>query len=309
MGEVHRLVTDTGVYAVKRAFWREDPDGVVEQRARLEVGFVERCRAAGLRSPRPIVAADGVVIARDGAGTGWRVHEFAGGVVPERSDLAAQRWVLEQGARIHRLAIEPAPGDTLPEWYTRAAVDWADLAAEASAAGAEWAPRLRARATEFAELGAWAGAVPVGPLVQCHRDLKATNTLVEANGIRWLLDWDDVGAHDPVRETGTVLLHHVPDEAALMTLAATYGRAGGAALPEGADLFASGVTVWLNFLSGQARVLLDPTSEAQHRQFATGPVLGLLRDVPSLAVLARCGRVAAQAANREREAAARTMGA
>ena len=46
-GEVHRLVTDTGPYAVKRAFWREDPDGVVESRARAEVSFVERCRAEG----------------------------------------------------------------------------------------------------------------------------------------------------------------------------------------------------------------------------------------------------------------------
>ena len=226
------------------------------------------------------------------------MHAFAGGVVPDRSDLPAQQWVIEQGALIHRLALEPAPGDTVHEWYTTTEVDWDGLADRSADAGTDWAPLLRARAAEFAELGDWASGVPVGRVVLCHRDLKANNTLIEADGTRWLLDWDEVGAHDPAREVGTVLLHHVPDEAALATLAAAYGSAGGVELPEGAELFASGMAVWLNFLAGQVGVLLDPGSEPEHREFALPPVRGLLADVPGLGVLERCGRVAGRAANR-----------
>lgn len=268
VGEVHRLVTDTGAYAVKRAFWREDPDGVVESRARHEVAFVERCLGAGLLAPRPVLARDGSVLVRDASGTGWRVHVFAPGVVPDRSDLAAR----------------------------------------AVAVGTEWAPRMRARAAEFGELGARATSVPLRSPVLCHRDLKANNTLVERDGTRWLVDWDDVGAHDPAREVGTVLLHHVPDEAALGLLAAAYGAAGGAPLPEGPELFASGVAVWLNVLAGQVGVLLDAEAEPEHRAFALPKVRGLLEDVPAHDVLVRCGVVAARTANRERRVRPPTMG-
>ena len=308
MGEVHRLVTDVGAYAVKRGFWREDPDDAVESRARFEVGFVERCRGAGVPAPRPVRAADGSVIARDAAGTGWRVHHFARGSVPHRTDHTAQRWVLEQGALIHGLALEPAPGDAVHEYYRTSTVDWSELAERAEAAGADWAPGLRARAAELTELGAWATSVPLGDLVLCHRDLKADNTLLGPDGLRWLLDWDDVGAHDPAREVGTVLLHHVPDEAALGALATAYGAAGGVELPEGPELFASGAAVWLNFLAGQVGVLVDPDSEPEHREFAEPKVRGLLDDLPGRTVLGRSGRVAGQAANRERGRRPLTMG-
>lgn len=93
-----------------------------------------------------------------------------------------------------------------------------------------------------------------------------------------------------------------------MTLAAAYGAAGGVELPEGAELFASGVAVWLNFLAGQVGVLLDPGSEQGHRDFTLPEVRGLLEDVPADAVLERCGRVAAQAANRVRRGRPLTMG-
>ena len=245
---------------------------------------------------------------RDASGTGWRVHVFAPGVVPDRSDLAAQRWVLEQGALIHGLALDPAPGDTVHAFYTASTVDWAELAARAVAVGTEWAPRLRARAAEFGELGAWATSVPLRSPVLCHRDLKANNTLVERDGTRCLFDWDDVGAHDPAREVGTVLLHHVPDEAALGLLAAAYGAAGGAPLPEGPELFASGVAVWLNVLAGQVGVLLDAEAEPEHHEFALPKVRGLLEDVPAHDVLVRWGVVAARTANRERRVRPPTMG-
>ena len=75
-GEVHRLVTDTGPYAVKRAFWREDPDGVVESEpARGQ--FVERCRAEGvvpLDLSSPLTARDRPRRRRDRLA----VHAFAG---------------------------------------------------------------------------------------------------------------------------------------------------------------------------------------------------------------------------------------
>ena len=70
------------------------------------------------------------------------MHAFAGGVVPDRSDLPAQQWVIEHGALIHRLALEPAPGDTVHEWYTTTEVDWDGLADRSADVGTDWAPQL-----------------------------------------------------------------------------------------------------------------------------------------------------------------------
>ncbi len=189
-------------------------------------------------------------------------------------------------------------------FYTTVDVGWAALADRAVDAGADWAPRLAGRSAELADLAAWASATPLGPTRRCHRDLKANNTLLEPDGRRWLLDWEDAGPHDPAREVGTVLLHHVPDEGVLGRLAAAYGAAGGVALPEGAEVFASGIAVWLNFLGGQVGVLLDPDAGAEHHAFATPKVRGLLDDVPDASTLERCGRLVARAARD----GARTMG-
>ena len=118
-----------------------------------------------------------------------------------------------------------------------------------------------------------------------------------------------MSAHDPAREVGTVLLHHVPDDAALGLFAAAYSAAGGAPLPEGPELFASGVAVWLNVLAGQVGVLLDAEAEPEHHEFALPKVRGLLEDVPAHDVLVRWGVVAARTANRERRVRPPTMGA
>jgi len=304
MGAVHRLDTTTGSFAVKRAFWQENPPEVAEALAEREVDLVERARGVGVRAPRPVRSRGGAVVAHDPEGVAWRVHEFAPGHVPHRSDEDAQQWVLCCGARIHGLGLAAGPGEDVHPFYTTVDVDWADLADRAGDSSADWAPRLAARCAELADLAAWASAAPLGPTRRCHRDLKANNTLLEPDGHRWLLDWEDAGAHDPAREVGTVLLHHVADEGALARLAAAYGAAGGVALPEGAGVFASGIAVWLNFLGGQIGVLLDPDAGAEHRAFATPKVRGLLDDVPDASALERCGRLAARAARD----GARTMG-
>ena len=276
---------------------------MAEARAECETDLVERCRAVGIRAPLPVRSVSGTLIVTDDAE--WRVHEFAPGVVPRRCDEDAHRWVLEQGALIHRLDVEPAPGDSVDGWYTTSSADWAGPVDRATDAGVERAPDLAGRAAELADLAAWATGSVLGPPRLCHRDLTVNNTLVEGDGTRWLLDWEDCGPHDPVREVGIVLIDHVRDDAVLARLPAAYGRTGGVDLPAGPTLFASGIAVWLNFLAAQVDVLLDAETAAEHREFARASVRGLLRDVPDARTLERCGTLVARAARD----AARTMGA
>lgn len=281
MGEVYRLATATAPVAAKRLFWT-DP---AEQDVELEVGFVDRCRAAGVAAPRSVRSTAGPLVAEAADGSRWRVSEWVEGRVPEASDLAAACWVAEQAASIHRMA-EPVGAACLDPWYWRSEVDWARLGARAGAAGMPWAEELAERAPDLTSLGRSATDVPVGQLVRSHCDLSVANTLA-AGDRRWLVDWDNVGPAEPWRELGAMLIGYWQAPAALSAVIDAYARSGGAELPCDATLFATGVCVWLNFLAEQTGVLLDPASEPGARAFARPVVTDLLAHVPTWVDLER----------------------
>lgn len=119
----------------------------------------------------------------------------------------------------------------------------------------------------------------------CHRDLQANNTLLDDDGRRWLLDWDNCGPQETWRELGTVLLPHVGDDAAVARIAGACRDAGGDDWPETPQLFATGLAVWLNFLHGQALVALGEAADPAHRAFAADKVAALVPGVPSMQAL------------------------
>ena len=229
MGEVFRLACADRQVAAKRLFWDNGDD----DRVRDEIAFAAKCRAAGVNSPATLVDPGGDPLFVDPeTGDRWRLQEWVDGVVAERTDVDAAGWLAEQVAVIHGLAI-PAPADQyVSGWFGRVDDEWdAVLAATDACTDActdQWATTLRTRVSEFRELAALVDAVPLGDLVHCHRDALAANTMLSAEGRRWLIDWENHGAMEPWREVGVLLLHHVQSPETVAAIARRYRAAAAA---------------------------------------------------------------------------------
>lgn len=281
MGQIYRLSTTRGDYAAKAFFW-EAPD---ETRAESVITFTSACREAGVPSPMTERGVAGALLTmHPQTGLVWQVQRWVPGRVPDADDVPTAVWLAQQMATIHRLAL-PCGGDTVDEWYTEVRHDWQALADHANRAGVPWAAGLAERATEFEALTALVNSVGIGEPVYCHRDLQANNTMLNDNGRRWLLDWDNCGPQEPWREFGNLLLQHVEDDAATASIAAAYRQSGGVDWPPTPTLFATGLAVWLNFLHGQGLVVLDEAADPRHRAFATENVTALVAGVPSMQTL------------------------
>lgn len=291
-GEIFQLVTDSGTYAAKE-FLTQQPDAA---RIGRQVAFADKCRAAGVPNPETEPTSRGdLLFDHPGTGRPWLVQRWAYGIVPGRKDLPTACWLASQAAVIHRLAVPSDPDEPVTPFYTEARNGWDDIAATASNAAIAWAARLEARIGEFEELAALVNATPVGEVVTCHRDLKATNTLVDGNGGRQLLDWDTAGPQAPWRELGMLLLHHVGDDDALGAVAQAYQSGGGEPWRGGVELFASGLAVWLNFLYGQIRGALDPEMDERFRLSAQDSAERLVDGIASIDALSAAAKLVARA--------------
>lgn len=284
MGGIFRLRTTIGEYAAKQFFWHQPEESEV-----LDViGFTTACREAGVPSPETLPGPNGrFTHASPATGQSWQVQHWVHGAVPDRLDVATAKWLGQQMATIHRIALLCADEAEIDPWYVVVDHDWLALADHALASNVSWSRCLALRTPEFAELATRVNGVPVGDVAMCHRDLKAVNTVLGPCGERWLLDWDNCGPQEPWRELGSLLLHHVGDNQAVADIADAYREAGGSAAPISPDIFVTGLAVWLNFLHGQAAVALDVTAEREHRLFAAERVTALVDGMPTVKALER----------------------
>jgi len=247
--------------------------------------FTAACREAGVPSPTTERSAAGAALAvHPQSGLVWQVQRWVPGRVPDRDDVPTAVWLAQQMATIHGLP-QRCGDDAVDEWYTAVRHNWQQLGGDASRGGVPWAAGLAERAADFEALAALVNSVGIGEPVYCHRDLQANNTLLDDVGRRWLLDWDNCGPQETWRELGTVLLHHVGDDAAVARIAGAYREEGGDDWPETPQLFATGLAVWLNFLHGQALLALDEDADPAHRAFAADKVSALVPGVPSMQAL------------------------
>lgn len=279
MGEVLRLDTTRGTFALKRLFWEVPQEDSVQR----EVRFADACRKAGVVSPTSLRTGTGTLLHQpDPQQPAWRVFAWADGVIPSASDADAALWLAEQAGRCHSLAHRD-PGDpgVVQDWYLRIDVDWHQLAAQAVGSGATWAPLLVDRLPDFTEFGALTNATPSGDPVTCHRDLKIANMLDSPTSGRCLVDWDNMGPLAPWRELGTVLLYWWDRPDLLRRMLTAYHSHGDPDHPTGTSLFASGLAQWLNFTALQARLLLDPRTPPEHRNFAAAALPPLLTGLPT----------------------------
>ena len=210
---VWRAETSSAVYAVKQ-FLRDDQPGLgrLQRAATCEMDV---WAAGGLRMPRPHVAVDGRIIVDDSplvdGRVGWvRMHDWVAGT-PLRGGVACTpETAYEVGALLARLHRRPAREDTDPDPDPGlvSEANWRDIAEHLDrddTALSECSARLRALRPFVVEMHAASEEI-CGEMVLSHGEVNQTNCLRDDVGRIVLLDWDDAGPVDSLRELGYALL-------------------------------------------------------------------------------------------------------
>ena len=193
-GQVWRLVTSTGEWAVKETF-----NELSESEAARIAAFQTAAQSVGVGAPAVLTTATGTHLATVD-GTALRLYGWVDICGPDVSlDPAAVGRLV---AVLHR-TIVPAWGQPHP-WYTEpVGVGWDELVAQATDQQAPFADTLAALRDELGVLEATLR--PMAPLQTCHLDLWADNLRATAEGGLCLIDWDNCGPADPSREVALVL--------------------------------------------------------------------------------------------------------
>ena len=218
LGEVWRLTSTTGSWAVKATF-SELPEGAAEVAAQLQ-GLA---RQRGVPAPPVRLPSAGGCWARIGD-TAVRVYGWVDLLGPDNS--LDPVLVGQAVAPLHRTVL-PARGPS-HWWYTEpvGAAGWDDMLAEARRQRAPFTDQLAGLRDELVALESL--LQPVTPRQTCHLDLWADNVRGTPDGGICIIDWDNAGPGDPSRELAMVLFefgHGRPDR--LETLYAAYLAAGG----------------------------------------------------------------------------------
>jgi Ser/Thr protein kinase RdoA (MazF antagonist) len=260
-GQVWRLTSDEGTWAVKESFERES-----EAEARTAAGLQEAARAAGVPAPQILRTHRGEFVTQvDGA---WvRVYEWAELLDPDATlDPAA---VGELLARLHRVG-HPCEGQIHP-WHTEpvGAPRWQELAAAVATCRAPFADQL---AEQVEALVAVEQALaPMRPIQLCHLDLWADNLRQRSGGGLCVIDWENAGPADPSRELALVLFEFGrTDPERLATLYASYLAAGGPGRVERPSDFSLVVAQLGHMLERHLSMWLDPADEAAQEHSLEG---------------------------------------
>jgi Ser/Thr protein kinase RdoA (MazF antagonist) len=266
MGEIWKLMTDTGAWAVKVLFdWGEAP-------ARpSDVDMQLAALGAGIALPRPIVTADDrAVVAIDG--TRYRAYEWAD-LDPPVPRPAPPARAAEAGTllgRLHQLGV-PTDGE-VDDWYTVAtpATALSALGERAVAEGRPWAGAFVATLPAVERLRPF---VPDdhGPARCCHRDFEPPNVLPAAGGGPLVvLDWENAGPLPPDAELAAALHSWcagggVARRDSAQAFLAGYRSAGGDAQLDPDRSWSMAVSTAVNFLAVMAEQAM---ADDEHRAFA-----------------------------------------
>lgn len=259
LGQVWRLTTADGRFAVKEWFAAPDPTAV-----EADTDFAERARAAGVLVPAAVRDAEGAVLATV-TGTVVRVSRWVDLEPPTRRlDPMSVGHVL---ARLHGLDL---PADRpIEAWFSRGigAPAWRDLHCGLLEARAPFAARLGAVLDDLvAAESIIAESVIAEPVVLrlCHRDLWADNVLGTPDGAVCVIDFENHGPADPAHELAMVLYEFGDDEPdRVRAVLSGYVEAGGPARLTGRGDFTMVVAqlVHIAQLAGRRWIETPPGTE------------------------------------------------
>ena len=279
MGEIWRVATSTGAYAVKLLFPWDPPPPLP-----LDVRFQLEALDAGVPLPRPVLTSSGDAVVPIGERL-VRVYEWldvdAPATDPVGSELAAEAGRIL--GTIHSIGARLPVDDDVDGWFVEvpshevwtALVDRARGAEEATA----WGGRLEEQLPLVAELSARV-VRPAGPAIVCHRDFGVDNVVrVRGDARLHVLDWENCGPLQPDLDLACALLSWTHDAPTGEAFLDGYG----ATCPHDIDLspasFTAAIATFVNFLKVMADQALD---DPEHRPFAEKQVHGLLDGLPRL---------------------------
>jgi Ser/Thr protein kinase RdoA (MazF antagonist) len=220
LGDIWRLSTDRGQFAVKDARFPVDADEVA-----ADAAYQDRVRSHGVPMPAVVRTPDGEAMVELGSGPVRVYHWVDVGARDRRLDPEA---VGELVAAIHRVVV-PAGGPVDP-WYVAPVGEpaWRELARRLRGARAPFVDRLESVLPGV--LAAEALLVATRAVQVCHRDLWADNILSTPQGGHVVLDWENSGPADPAGELGMVLFEFgLGDASRMRALHSSYVAAGGPA--------------------------------------------------------------------------------
>ena len=196
LGEIRRLETDTGTWAVKQELepWEdgEDPEHGGD--------FHLACWEAGVPSPRPMRSAEGRFSVQV-LGEAVRLYTWVDLADPDTGlDPAA---VGELLARMH--AVHHQADIAVDEWFEAPIGEraWKRALKSSRAAGAPYADRLAEVLPHLVRVESI--LTPMRPVQVCHLDLWADNLRRTTAGELCVIDFDNCGPADPSRELAMVL--------------------------------------------------------------------------------------------------------
>jgi len=217
LGEIWRLTTDRGAFAVKESVQPIDPT-----EAESDAAYQDLVRAAGIPMPALVRTSSGTVVA-ELPGLRVRVYDWVD-VLPSERRLDPEQ-VGRLFAAIHRVWVPT--GDAVDPWYAAPLGGWTEVVARLRGAGAPFADRLDDLVPEILELQGLLRP-PGGDLQVCHCDLWADNVLRSPAGGLVVLDWENSGAASPSQELAVAMFEYGCGEADRMrALHTAYVDAGG----------------------------------------------------------------------------------
>jgi Ser/Thr protein kinase RdoA (MazF antagonist) len=196
LGEIRRLETERGSFAVKQEFeeWEVDE-------AENSTSYHRACWDAGVPTPEPLrTTAGGWVALVDGEQV--RAYSWVDLEDPDTGLDPA-----EVGAMVARLhAVEhPWPTDMVDPWFEAPVGprEWKGVLKATRAAGAPYADRLAEVLPAVLEVEEI--LTPMAGRQTCHLDLWADNLRCTPSGDLCLIDFDNAGPADPSREIAMVV--------------------------------------------------------------------------------------------------------
>jgi Ser/Thr protein kinase RdoA (MazF antagonist) len=218
LGQVWRLTTSAGSFAVKEWFARPE-----DERPAMDADFSGRARAAGLCTPAVVRTVDGQVTAVVDD-TMVRVFEWVD-LLPRTPELDPVR-VADALALLH--TVGAASDEPVDRWFS---------GGFGSSAWYALLERLTDELAPFADdFGRLVGALvevesviePHQTTIVCHRDLWADNVLGTPDGRVCVIDFENMGPADPSQELAMVLFEFGDDDPGRMrSLHGHYVEMGG----------------------------------------------------------------------------------
>ena len=195
VGQVWRLTTSLGVWAVKEPFQRPST-----AEANDDAAFQDEVFASGVSMPKVVRSLSGEVLAELESAT-IRVYQWVD--LEQRDAMLDPATIGRIVAAIHR--VRYLGSNPVDPWYTDpvGAERWDELIGDLVAANAEFADKLAKERDELValeELLEWPSNIQT-----CHRDLFADNVLRTPSGAVCVIDWENSGLADPSQELGLVL--------------------------------------------------------------------------------------------------------